>query len=389
LTFDFESSPVGDDDSARPDSPQPSLSRRELRLQAEKEKVEQIAREREVERIRAAAIKRANEIRLQKEEELARQAETERFQEQINKSQPLPTLSTQVDSFPPVITTPVSENEHAAAPSSADRGKKGAQRRERAQRKALAKAATHTARPPRGQKPGNRGQRIRNGFGRAFVVLVVGGLLAVLALPATGFNATNTGWAAEKKNADQSAEVTSVGAEAEQIALPEYSVTTYSDLLRLTYGLTSGYQYAVNSSGNIRWPFPVVVPISSGFGGRVAPCLGCSSYHDGLDFDPADGTPFYAIAAGKVVEIHDDTWGLGKWVVIRHDINGLKFDSVYAHMIRDSTGVHMGQEVQVGDYVGRVGNSGFTTGAHLHLGIIIDGLPVDPFDFLKKHTRGN
>jgi len=388
VTFDFDSSPVGDDDSSRPDSSQPPLSRRELRLIAEQEKVEKIAREREVERIREAAIKRANEIRLHKEEALARQAETERFQEQINKSQPLPTLPAQVDSFPPAIARPESEAERPVAPSYADRGHKGAQRRQRAERKARAKAAK-SARPPRGAKPGNRGQRIRNGFGRAFVVLVVGGLLAVLALPATGFNATNTGWAAEKKNADQSEEVTSVGAEAEKVALPEYSVTTYSDLLRLTYGLTSGYQYAVNSSGNIRWPFPVVVPISSGFGGRAAPCLGCSSFHDGLDFDPADGTPFYAIAAGKVVEIHDDMWGLGKWVVIRHDVNGLKFDSVYGHMVRDSTGVHVGQEVQVGDYVGRVGNTGTTTGAHLHLGIMVDGVAVDPFAWLKKHTRGN
>lgn len=389
MTFDFDSSPVGDDDSSRPDSSQPPLSRRDMRLQAEQDKVEKIAREREVERIRAAAIKRANEIRLQKEEELARQAETERFQEQINKSQPLPTLPTQVDSFPPVLTAAVSEPGQPAATSYADRGHKGAERRQRAERKARAKASAQAARSPRGPKQGNRGQRIRNGFGRAFVVLVVGGLLAVLALPATGFNATNTGWAAEKKNADQSAKVTSVGAEAEQIALPEYSVTTYADLLKLTYGLTSGYQYAVNTSGNIRWPFPVVVPISSGFGGRAAPCLGCSSFHDGLDFDPADGTPFYAIAAGKVVEIHDDMWGLGKWVVIRHDINGLKFDSVYGHMVRDSTGVHMGQEVAVGDYVGRVGNTGTTTGAHLHLGIIVDGVAVDPFDWLKKHTRGN
>ena len=49
----------------------------------------------------------------------------------------------------------------------------------------------------------------------------------------------------------------------------------------------------------------------------------------------------------------------------------------------------MGQEVEVGDYVGRVGNTGTTTGAHLHLGIVVNGVAVDPFDWLKKHTRGN
>lgn len=389
MTSDFDSTPSGDDDSTRPDSSNPTLSRRELRLRAEQQKVEKIAHDREVDRIREAANKRANEIRMHKEEELARQAETERFQEQINKSQPVPTIPAHSDSFPPVITASQSEGNPPSTSSYADRGHKGAKRRQRVERKSQAKTESKSVRPPNAPKQGKRGQRIRNGFGRAFVVMVVGGLLAVLALPATGFNATNTGWAAEKKNADQSAAVTSVGAEAEQIALPEYSVTTYADLLKLTYGLTSGYQYDVNTSGEIRWPFPVVVPISSGFGGRVAPCLGCSSFHDGLDFDPADGTPFYAIAAGKVVEIHDDLWGLGKWVVIRHDVNGLKFDSVYGHMVRDSTGVHMGQEVEVGDYVGRVGNTGTTTGAHLHLGIMVNGVAVDPFDWLKKHTRGN
>jgi murein DD-endopeptidase MepM/ murein hydrolase activator NlpD len=182
--------------------------------------------------------------------------------------------------------------------------------------------------------------------------------------------------------------VAATGTEAEQVALGEYSVTTYSDLLALTYGLTSGFKYSVTNAGPIRWPFPVVVPISSGFGGRAAPCLGCSTQHRGLDFDPADGTPFYSVAAGTVVEVHDDGY-LGKWVVIRHNVDGLKFESLYAHMIRDSIGVKLHQTVKVGDYIGRVGDSGVTSGAHLHLAILIDGNPVDPFEFLKNHTRGN
>ncbi len=218
--------------------------------------------------------------------------------------------------------------------------------------------------------------------------MVVGGLFAVLALPATGFNAANSGWAVETTSDDQSVEVAATGTEAEQIALSEFSVTTYSELLLLTYGATFGFKYSVTNSGNIRWPFPVVTPISSGYGGRAAPCLGCSTQHRGLDFDPADGTPFNSIAAGKVVEVNDDGY-LGKWVVISHNVGGLEFKSLYAHMIRDSTGVKVGQEVKAGDYIGRVGDSGVTSGAHLHLAILINEEPVDPFEFLKKHTKGN
>jgi murein DD-endopeptidase MepM/ murein hydrolase activator NlpD len=172
------------------------------------------------------------------------------------------------------------------------------------------------------------------------------------------------------------------------VYLGEFAVTTYSDLLQLTYGITSGFKYSVTNSGPIRWPFPVVVPISSGFGGRSAPCLGCSSNHQGLDFDPADGTAFNAVAAGEVIEVNDDGY-LGKWVVISHEVDGLAFESMYAHMIRDSTGVEVGQIVKAGDYIGRVGNTGVTSGSHLHLAIRVDGVPVDPFEFLLNNTKGN
>lgn len=397
MSRDFDSARFGADDESRAQNPAQPLARRELRLRAEQEKVEQIARERERERIRENALKRAEEIRRQKKEAEARESEATRFQNQINNSQQVPTLPPDVASFPPALAGPPSSEApaDAASPQSsssssgyAERGHVGAQRRKRAEQKARKKEEAAAKRSARVQKPQKRTHPLRNVLGRSFVVLVVGGLFAVLALPATGFNATNTGWAAETTTDDQAVKVAALGTEAEKVALGDYSVTTYSELLLLTYGATSGYSYSVTNSGKIRWPFPVVTPISSGYGGRAAPCLGCSTQHRGLDFDPADGTPFNSVAAGKVIEINDDGY-LGKWVVIRHDVNGLKFDSLYAHMIRDSTGVTLGQEVKAGQYIGRVGDSGVTSGAHLHLAILIDGNPVDPFEFLKKHTKGN
>ena len=367
MTFDPGSAPERSPEESRLDDGDLGVSRRELRLRAEQDKVATIARERERERIREAALKRAAEIRREKEATIARESDNERFQQHINDSQQVPTLGY------------------------ADRGHEGAQRRLRAEARALKKeeARTKASPKPSSATSAARAHRLRNGAGRAAVVMVVSGLLAVLALPATGFNVENNGWAAEKDNNDQSVKVTASGSEAEQVALGEYVVTTYADLLKLTYGASLGFRYSVTNSGPIRWPFPVVVPISSGFGGRAAPCLGCSSYHQGLDFNPVEGTPFYSVADGEVIEVNNDTWGYGKWVVIRHQVGRKSFDSLYAHMIRDSTGVTVGQQVKVGDYIGRVGNTGTSTGAHLHFSILIDGEHVDPFKWLKDNTKGN
>jgi len=397
VTTDSDSALSSVDVESRAETPVQPLARRELRLRAEQEKVAQIARERERERIRANAIKRAEEIRREKEATEAREAEVARFQDQINKSQQVPTLPRDTVSFPPALadTSPTetslslapSESE-AASNSYAERGHVGAQRRKRAEDKLRKKAEAAVKRSSRKTNPQRLTHPLRNMLGRSFVVLVVGGLFAVLALPATGFDATNTGWGTSTAGNDQSVKVAETGTEAEQVALGEFAVTTYSDLLLLTYGLTSGFKYSVTNSGPIRWPFPVVTPISSGFGGRSAPCLGCSTNHQGLDFDPVDGTAFNSVAAGEVVEVNDDGY-LGKWVVIRHDVDGLQFDSLYAHMIRDSTGVEVGQTVKAGDYIGRVGNTGVTSGSHLHLAIIVDGVHIDPFEFLLNNTKGN
>ena len=385
MSTDTDSALLSADDESRAQNPNQPLSRRELRLRAEQEKVEQIERGLERDRIRANALKRADEIRGEKEATEAREAETQRFQEQIDRGRqaltPSKASSSAIDvddatAASDIATAIYGERGHGGAPRTR------AEKKLREKPEAAAKRTSRLAERQKSIHP------LRMALGRSFVVVVVGGLFAVLALPATGFDASNTGWATATTSDDQSVKVATTGTEAEQVALGQFSVTTYSDLLLLNYGITSGFTYSVIDSGPIRWPFPFITPISSGFGGRSAPCFGCSSYHQGLDFDPADGTAFNSVAEGEVVEVNDDGY-LGKWVVIRHDIDGLKFDSLYVHMIRDSTGVEVGQQVKAGDYIGRVGNTGVTSGSHLHLAIIVDGVHIDPFEFLKKHTKGN
>ncbi len=220
---------------------------------------------------------------------------------------------------------------------------------------------------------------------RGLVVLVIGAFMVTLTLPTTGFNLAMPGYATTENGVDQVITAVSNSDVATPITLGTFKISNYGDLLSLRYG-SGNFSYSVASTGIVRWPFPYAAPISSPFGARVAPCAACSTLHQGLDFDPKEGSAIYAIADGVVKAVHNDTWGFGRWVVIRHDLNGLVFDSIYAHMERNSVDLKEGDEVKVADYVGRVGNTGTSTGAHLHLEIHVDGVAVDPFVWLKKYT---
>ncbi len=164
----------------------------------------------------------------------------------------------------------------------------------------------------------------------------------------------------------------------------EWSVTSYAEMLRLKYG-SRDFSYSTSGSGAVRWPFPAAVPISSGFGERVAPCRYCSSYHQGLDFNPGAGTPIFAIADGVVIQ-SEYSGGFGQHAIIEHVINGQRVTSTYAHMTGGSSPLVVGEEVLVGDFVGTVGSTGTSTGAHLHFEIRIDDIAIDPFAWLQANA---
>ena len=148
--------------------------------------------------------------------------------------------------------------------------------------------------------------------------------------------------------------------------------------------------YTPNPNGTIQWPFTRYVPIASGFGARVAPCGGCSSFHDGLDFLPGAGAPIGAIAPGVVTLVGQDSGGYASYgtrVVVEHVINGQKVESLYAHMIAGSPTVAVGDTVTVGQTLGLVGSTGASTGAHLHLGISLGGVFVDPYAWLIANAN--
>ncbi|MDH4289920.1 MAG: M23 family metallopeptidase [Aquincola sp.] len=121
---------------------------------------------------------------------------------------------------------------------------------------------------------------------------------------------------------------------------------------------------------------PVVGPVGSGFGFRIDPFTGHGALHMGLDF-PADvGTPILAAAGGVVVstQVHP---AYGRLVEIDHG-NGLV--TRYAHTSKIL--VKNGDLVKRGQLVAQVGNTGRSTGPHLHFEVLVDGVPQNPARFL-------
>ncbi|MBF4614453.1 M23 family metallopeptidase [Curtobacterium sp. VKM Ac-1376] len=140
---------------------------------------------------------------------------------------------------------------------------------------------------------------------------------------------------------------------------------------------------AVSFGGAVRSPFPGPVQMSSGFGYRSAPCGACSSLHQGLDFTPGMGTPIGAVAAGTV-RVSGTYFSYGNAVIIDHVIDGRQVSTLYGHMIPGSSPLKVGDTVAAGQFIGLVGSSGVSTGAHLHLEVLMDGVtPIDPEAWLE------
>lgn len=102
-------------------------------------------------------------------------------------------------------------------------------------------------------------------------------------------------------------------------------------------------------------------------------------HHSGLDFAVPQGTPIIAPSPGKVIMAADTFIRQGSFVILDHGA-GLK--TVYYHML--GRAVEEGEEVAAGDTLGLVGSTGLATGPHLHLGVYINGVPVDPGFWLAK-----
>ena len=131
----------------------------------------------------------------------------------------------------------------------------------------------------------------------------------------------------------------------------------------------------------LSWPLPESVRITSPFGVREHPLLGGMRLHTGVDLGTPVGTPVRAVAAGVVRRASSD--GLnGRILILDH---GRGVVTTYCH--NDALLVRDGQRVEKGQIVARSGNSGRTTGPHLHYQIDLAGEPVDPLRFRAQHPK--
>ena len=126
--------------------------------------------------------------------------------------------------------------------------------------------------------------------------------------------------------------------------------------------------------------WPITAQISSGFGWRRNPMGGSGSeFHEGIDLRSPTGTPIRA-AGGGTVAFQGWQGGYGNVVIINHG-NGIT--TLYAH--NSVNLVYVGQRVERGDIIARVGTTGRTTGAHLHYEVRINDVPVNPRPYMLEH----
>jgi len=122
--------------------------------------------------------------------------------------------------------------------------------------------------------------------------------------------------------------------------------------------------------------WPVRGFVTSNFGYRQSPIYGSTQFHEGLDIANKVGTPVVAPASGTVIEAGYQS-GYGRFIKIRH---GYGVDTLYGHL--SQCNVKAGERVNKGDRIGAVGDTGSSTGAHLHYEVRVNGVPVNPRKYL-------
>lgn len=134
-------------------------------------------------------------------------------------------------------------------------------------------------------------------------------------------------------------------------------------------------EYAYRRAMGTLFLYPADGRLTSGFGYRIDPFTGIRRMHYGIDLSGDVGTPVKATMEGRVAVTGNQPRGYGKYVVIKHRYG---FQSLYGHL--DSIEVRRGQHIAQGQRLGRMGNSGRSTGPHLHFAIYKNNAPVNPLD---------
>lgn len=124
--------------------------------------------------------------------------------------------------------------------------------------------------------------------------------------------------------------------------------------------------------------YPAYGRISDAYGWRKHPITGKRSFHYGLDFGNKIGSPIYATADGIVKKISKDKY-LGKYLLISHNFG---YQTKYGHLHKIL--VKTGEVVKRGQIIAEMGNTGRSTGPHLHYEVLRYGKHRNPYDYLNK-----
>ena len=127
---------------------------------------------------------------------------------------------------------------------------------------------------------------------------------------------------------------------------------------------------------------PVEGKITSEFGFRKLPVNGASTNHSGIDIGVPIGTPVKSIANGVVIAANGGMRGYGNGIFIDHGIiNGKRIVSEYGHL--SSFEVKVGNQVKQGQIIAKSGNTGISSGPHLHITIRENNIPVNPKKYIN------
>jgi murein DD-endopeptidase MepM/ murein hydrolase activator NlpD len=177
-----------------------------------------------------------------------------------------------------------------------------------------------------------------------------------------------------------------VSSSLDQLHALRTSALSGATMVGLTMGLTRNVTTAdwikANSAPNL---WPVEGQVTGSFGERIDPFNGEGAFHSGVDIGSSFGHPIVAPADG-VVTMTDTMGGYGKTIMISHG-NGIS--TRYGHL--SGFAVTTGQHVQRGEVIGYVGESGRSTGPHLHYEVRINDTPVNPYKYLRMtvaHSGG-
>ena len=243
-------------------------------------------------------------------------------------------------------------------------------------------ASSPSARPERAARSSRR--RIWQMTGAA---LAVATLVGGTALPALGMVRTGATAVATEASADLRTQSFTASAHVlpEVVVSGSFSATTPDELKEIQAVAAATARSGVSP---IAKPGQIIIPMAAGTytmtDGFGATRPGRS--HMGQDYAASIGTPIYAAADGVVTMSQDSYGGYGVTVQIQHDEDG-SVSTLYGHMNYGTRAVQVGEHVVAGQFLGRVGNTGYTIGSCLHFEVHINGAPINPVPWLEAHVR--